>query len=262
MSIAPESVVKSITTFQDELTPLPETSGSSGVLSSISTFLASITWQTWLIIILILALLGINIFIMLAKGTGLFAEIFRPIFAFFGIAAIDTTKQTVQTTATGTKAGVDVVAGTTTGALDAARSNLQSGTGGTGAINGANAINGTGVKPIDQSSGYQSSTTAKTDNVKLLSEDDQPQGPAGGSRYPGQQQEESLQRALNDAAKAYTVEPDSSDSAVQTGGKAGWCYVGSERGIRTCAQIGVNDSCLSGDIFPTQDVCMNPSLRA
>ena len=248
MSIAPESVVKSITTFQDELTPLPETSGSSGVLSSISTFLASITWQTWLIIILILALLGINIFIMLAKGTGLFAEIFRPIFAFFGIAAIDTTKQTVQTTATGTKAGVDVVAGTTTGALDAARSNLQSG--------------GTGVKPIDQSSGYQSSTTAKTDNVKLLSEDDQPQGPAGGSRYPGQQQEESLQRALNDAAKAYTVEPDSSDSAVQTGGKAGWCYVGSERGIRTCAQIGVNDSCLSGDIFPTQDVCMNPSLRA
>ena len=248
MSIAPESVVKSITTFQDELTPLPETSGSSGVLSSISAFLASITWQTWLIIILILALLGINIFIMLAKGTGLFAEIFRPIFAFFGIAAIDTTKQTVQTTATGTKAGVDVVAGTTTGALDAARSNLQSG--------------GTGVKPIDQSSGYQSSTTAKTDNVKLLSEDDQPQGPAGGSRYPGQQQEESLQRALNDAAKAYTVEPDSSDSAVQTGGKAGWCYVGSERGIRTCAQIGVNDSCLSGDIFPTQDVCMNPSLRA
>ena len=246
MSIAPESVVKSITTFQDELTPLPETSGSSGVLSSISAFLASITWQTWLIIILILALLGINIFIMLAKGTGLFAEIFRPIFAFFGIAAIDTTKQTVQTTATGTKAGVDVVAGTTTGALDAARSNLQPNT----------------SKPIDQSSGYQSSTTAKTDNVKLLSEDDQPQGPAGGSRYPGQQQEESLQRALNDAAKAYTVEPDSSDSAVQTGGKAGWCYVGSERGIRTCAQIGVNDSCLSGDIFPTQDVCMNPSLRA
>ena len=247
MSIAPESVVKSITTFQDELTPLPETSGSSGVLSSVTSFLASITWQTWLIIILILALLGINIFIMLAKGTGLFAEIFRPIFAFFGIAAIDTTKQTVQTSATGTKAGIDVVAGTTTGTLDAARSNLQS---------------GTGIKPIDQSSGYQSSTTAKTDNVKLLSEDDQPQGPAGGSRYPGQQQEESLQRALNDAAKAYTVEPDSSDSAVQKGGKAGWCYVGSERGIRTCAQIGVNDSCLSGDIFPTQDVCMNPSLRA
>lgn len=246
MSIAPESVVKSITTFQDELTPLPETSGSSGMLSSVTSFLASITWQTWLIIILILALLGINIFIMLAKGTGLFAEIFRPIFAFFGIAAIDTTKQTVQTSATGTKAGIDVVAGTTTGALDAARSNLQGGV----------------IKPIDQSSGYQSSTTAKTDNVKLLSEDDQPQGPAGGSRYPGQQQEESLQRALNDAAKAYTVEPDSSDSAVQTGGKAGWCYVGSERGIRTCAQIGVNDSCLSGDIFPTQDVCMNPSLRA
>jgi len=27
-------------------------------------------------------------------------------------------------------------------------------------------------------------------------------------------------------------------------------------------QVGVNDECMSGDVFPTNDVCVNPNLRA
>jgi hypothetical protein len=26
--------------------------------------------------------------------------------------------------------------------------------------------------------------------------------------------------------------------------------------------VGPNDTCMSGDIFPSQDICVNPSLRA
>ena len=36
----------------------------------------------------------------------------------FGISVLETTKQTVNVSATGTKAGVDAIAGTTTGAID------------------------------------------------------------------------------------------------------------------------------------------------
>jgi hypothetical protein len=32
--------------------------------------------------------------------------------------------------------------------------------------------------------------------------------------------------------------------------------------VRTCGQVGADDSCMSGNIFPTQEICMNPSLRA
>jgi hypothetical protein len=43
--------------------------------------------------------------------------------------------------------------------------------------------------------------------------------------------------------------------------KAGWCFIGEDRGYRSCSQVGINDTCMSGDIFPTQDVCVNPTLR-
>jgi hypothetical protein len=43
--------------------------------------------------------------------------------------------------------------------------------------------------------------------------------------------------------------------------KAGWCFIGEDNGHRSCSQVGVNDTCMSGDIFPTQDVCVNPTLR-
>jgi len=56
---------------------------------------------------------------------------------------------------------------------------------------------------------------------------------------------------------------DESTSSIQNGApKAGWCYIGEDRGFRSCAEVGVNDTCMSGDIFPTQQICVNPSLRA
>jgi hypothetical protein len=56
------------------------------------------------------------------------------------------------------------------------------------------------------------------------------------------------------------AEPDNSFSGIQS--KAGWCYIGEEKGIRSCAEVGTNDRCMSGDIFPTKEICVNPKLRA
>ena len=62
-------------------------------------FFSSITWQTWLIIILVLALLGINVFVYLAKGTGTIANIINKYFGallkLFGFGVLETTKQTI-----------------------------------------------------------------------------------------------------------------------------------------------------------------------
>lgn len=44
--------------------------------------------------------------------------------------------------------------------------------------------------------------------------------------------------------------------------KSGYCYIGSEKGFRSCIYSGRDDICMSGDIFPTIDVCINPKLRA
>jgi len=224
------SMIRSITSdFPDELTltPLPELS-SSTVSSSSSSFLFNITWQTWIIIILILALIGINIFFYLAKGTefasSIFNDIFGPILKLFGYTTLETTKQTIQTSATGTKAGVDVVSKTTVGAINA----------------------GEDVLNLPQGQMASSSQQGTPVQQAIQTSD-------GNGR-------DSLEKALENASSTVNQGPSPDDSR-STFQKAGWCFIGQDQGVRTCSEVGVNDMCMSGDIFPTQEICMNPSLR-
>ena len=43
--------------------------------------------------------------------------------------------------------------------------------------------------------------------------------------------------------------------------KSGWCFIGEDSGGRSCSNVGLNDTCMSGEIFPSKDVCINPKLR-
>ena len=56
--------------------------------------------------------------------------------------------------------------------------------------------------------------------------------------------------------------PDSSSSSVQKPAKSGFCYIGTDQDVRSCIYTGRNDTCASGKIYPTMDVCVNPNLRA
>jgi hypothetical protein len=67
--------------------------------------------------------------------------------------------------------------------------------------------------------------------------------------------------------KKTQIVPVADDSTSRTqmskpASKAGFCYIGEDRGFRSCIEVGEGDVCMSGDIFPTQDVCVNPKLRA
>lgn len=55
------------------------------------------------------------------------------------------------------------------------------------------------------------------------------------------------------------VEPN--DTTVSYPQKRGYCYIGQEDGYRSCIYVGPNDMCMSQQIYPTMDVCINPSLR-
>tara|TARA_A100001035_G_C27778278_1_gene500282 strand:- start:1297 stop:1821 length:525 start_codon:yes stop_codon:yes gene_type:complete len=58
-------------------------------------------------------------------------------------------------------------------------------------------------------------------------------------------------------------EPDISISEIQNNVKrgVGYCYVGEDRNIRSCVKVNKKDKCMSGDIFPTREICINPNLR-
>ena len=79
----------------------------------------------------------------------------------------------------------------------------------------------------------------------------------------------STMKALDDATNKYNKpepnlpEPvDSDDKTQRTGSqKTGYCYIGEDRGFRSCIEVGINDKCMSSDIFPTEAICINPNLR-
>ena len=255
-------------TFNDDfptLTPLTEALSDKSNISqgtSTTSFLSSIqniSWQTWLIIVLVLALLGINIFVYLAKGTQatatIFETLFGPILKFFGYSTLETTKQTVQTSATGTKAGVDIVSNTTTGAINT----LEDGT-----INNSGPVATTGTSVGINTANIPTGQTASSSQKGMPVQDQMQQSGANAANLEEYQQD-TLEKVLNDASQNANVEPDNSQSSIQSSkvtGKAGWCFIGEDRNMRTCGEVGVNDVCMSGDIFPSQDICMNPNLRA
>lgn len=60
-------------------------------------------------------------------------------------------------------------------------------------------------------------------------------------------------------------QPDSGSSGIQHKGKSGpgWCLVGTDsKHNNVCAEIKQNDTCMSGKVFSTNDICINPNLRA
>lgn len=70
----------------------------------------------------------------------------------------------------------------------------------------------------------------------------------------------------NATSKHVTQEPeaDSAGSVTQQSKslpKSGYCYIGEDRGFRSCIKVNEGDMCMSGDIFPSKDICVSPSLR-
>jgi hypothetical protein len=195
----------------------------SSASESSGSFFSSMTWQTWIIIILVLALLGLNIFTYLAKGTAeltqLIDTIFGPILKLFGYATIQTTKQVIEK-------GTD----------------------------GINAVSNTAVSGLDKlekaASGKQAESSLPVQN-------------ANDDNSIDHWQENPLDKALHNAQLGgdQSVEPDEANSNIQYSGKSGYCYIGDSNGVRTCAKVGVNDTCMSGDIFPSNEICINPNLR-
>ncbi|NDB61880.1 hypothetical protein EB001_26080, partial [bacterium] len=207
--------------------PSPSSSSYSSSSSDNGFFdsLKNINATTWLLIILILAFLGFNIFAYLAKGTQTVTNIFGPLINKLFGTTVAITGQAVDISAEGAKA----VVGGTAGIIESGLTAVQDVT-----PNGATAPSSVKGQPINQQ------------QVDIA-------------------QQSTLNKALNTAQSQQHQQQDyqanEASSSVNSSGKSGWCYIGDDRGFRSCAQVGVNDTCMSGDIFPSQEICMNPNLR-
>lgn len=180
------------------------------------------------LVVLLLALIGFNVFTYLDDITQWFSDTFGGPFQYvarvFGYAVTDTAQTTVDVTAQGTKSAVDIASGAAT----------------------------SGINVLQQTIGQRDDQ--RDDQTQTQKNQTQPSATQDMGSNAG------LQRALSHA-KNESPQPDDATSRTQRIGKSGYCYIGEDRGFRSCIKVGEEDTCMSGDIFPTQAICINPRLR-
>lgn len=200
------------------------------------------TMTMYFIVIVILAILGINIFGYAAVVTETIAEIFSPIIktvgSAFGYYTGETIKQTVKTSAEGTKFTADIAKDVVVNSVDLV---------GEQAKNTQNALNDTDAEIVEKKQ------TAANIN---------PKDPPYIDRSDLLDTFEKIKENGSKSNSDYIS--DDAGSSIQNngiGGNQGWCYVGEDRGFRSCVEVGSSHECMSGNVFPSKDVCINPSLR-
>lgn len=187
-------------------------------------------WSWWYIAkivigIFILAFLGFNIFNYLGKATENITNIIRPLVKLFSITTGETIKEVTNMTTTGMKGSLDIVADTIDNSVDI----LEKG------IDGNITRNNIETEDVEKNNGRNDDNL---DNLDILDD---------------------LDNKIHNEP-----EPDKAGSRTQNykpSGKSGFCYIGEDRGFRSCIKIGDIDKCMSGEIFPSKELCINPNLR-
>jgi hypothetical protein len=176
----------------DIVTNMPDSSNTSGNSQSHM-------WK-YIIIFLILALLGFNLFTYFGQLSHMFGSFldsilgfFRPILVYFGYGIGEVAKTTVNVTAGAVTGGIDVL--------------------------------------------------------------------EKGLKKPPASQKKDVKKNLKPQKHPLPAESDSLQQGKGTR-KAGFCYIGEDRGFRSCISVGEADDCMSQDIYPTMSQCINPNLRS
>jgi hypothetical protein len=215
----------------------------------------------WFIIIIVLSLYGLNIFKYLAQGTDIITALISPFTYVIALLTGNTVKTTIQNISEG---GQILVAEISKffGALINFFSQLLSGS--------LKVAEKSSVSAIDQ---LQSniikdkinSKENKNSNQEAINEEPIDEEPTEdestmlkNERKLNERSRNVSNEVKNNIAKKEQSEPVPSETSTL---EHGYCYIGKNNNIRNCAKVSSKNKCMSGDIFPTMELCINPNLR-
>jgi hypothetical protein len=207
----------------------------------------------WIFIILLLAFLGFNIFKYLAQGTDIVTALLSPIAYVITMVSGDTAKTTLehtsqgaQTIATESSNFLQILLKLITDFFNGSVNFIA-----TGSISGINYLQST----IKQDKITPTNENANTKDTKEENEDEE-EGVLKNERKIENRLQDVSNSIKNSIAKKEDKIPEPSSSEQH-----GYCYVGKQNNVRHCAKVSSKSKCMSGDIFPTMDLCINPKLR-
>jgi hypothetical protein len=260
-------------TSQPKLNNPPTQSGSS--FTAISDYYKSTTNYLadknvliiTLVLLLVLSLLGINLLTLLGEGIQYFVNWLGPYFKSFFFNVSDTTGAVINKTSDvisdTAKVGVDIADGSvhSIGNILRNTNNINPNVGKNAILD--NVIN-LGVSP--------NNTIPLNPNVGIGQPIAVPTPvavPVPTPVYtpvytpvpvptsaPGPDLDEVLNRA---SQKSGFPLPDNTTNPIQkpiTSNKNGWCFVGEYEGKRGCINVGDQNKCMSGQVYPTEQQCL------
>jgi len=217
----------------------------------------------WIFIILILSFLGFNIFQYLAQGTDLLTALLSPFTYVIALITGDTAKTTVKYTSDGSQK----IATESSNFLQVFLNFLQVVLKALTDLfnNSVKFVAKTSTSAIDylQSNIKKDKITSSEEPKKEDKKEDKKEEPKKEINEEERIIEKRVTNVPNDIKKLIVKkeenEPEPSESNSQ---QHGFCYVGKVNNSRYCAKVSSKNKCMSGDIFPTMDLCINPNLRS
>jgi hypothetical protein len=203
--------------------------------------------STILIILVICMLLGINVFFYMSKGSDYLLEFTTPILDTISPLFMEIITSILDLFGNISKTAVELFAKANTAFVNTSAKEINK---------SVSSIQTIGKPPKETAS----STSIKYEPV--ASQSDEKKADAGKNESHNRK---SLNIALNQSSSNTNsdyVADDSTSSLQNNISKGGWCFIGEDAGIRTCGKVGLNDTCMSGDIFPSNEICVNPNLRS
>lgn len=171
-------------------------------------------------IIFVLALLGLNVFTYLAKGTDMLSYFFEE-----SVDEVpDKTKKATKNALSGVNLGTDVLSGMIKKSTNIVADQLD--------VNHLGNSNHNNERRKSREVREKKQKNVKIQDFKEKNE-----------------------------TKKREYEANTEDNKIQENKKPGYCYIGSDRGYRSCIQVNNEDECVSKKIFPTREICINPNLR-
>ena len=221
--------------FSDEVKKSEDEAGASGASESESSSASSSFlgyFIRFILVALLLGFAGFNVFKEMGLITDDVVKFVSPVTDAVGGLLGTVSKQFVSTTSEGTRTGIDIVSGAAKSGVNVVEDQVTGN--GRGHLNDDPSV-------VPSSGGG----TAKQEAARAR---------ALTMKTGAQLDSEILAGPLPDEATSVTQKG-------KTSGKAGYCLVGEDRGNRSCVYVNESDTCMSGDIFPTKDKCINPTLR-
>jgi len=211
----------------------------------------------WLFIIILLAVLGFNIFKYLAEGTDIASSLLAPIAYIITMVSGDTAKTTLEHTSQGAQTIVSESSNLLQVLLKLVTDIFN---------NSVKFIANTSTSGITylQSSIKQDKITdaneTKNEDEDKDKEEDGDEEDEDGVLKNERKIETRVQDVSNTIKKMIFNKEDSLPEPSSSE-HHGFCYVGKQNNLRYCAKVTSKSKCMSGDIFPTMDLCINPKLR-